>query len=216
MKLQISAALAASLACTAPALASILTIDFEAPTSFASIDQFYNGGTDGAGASGPNLGVSFGADALAVQNDALGPYFSNAPSPLGVMAPVGSDATLNFSGPLGIHAVSFFYSAADVATVSLWSDFDGGGSLLGTINLAANAQDGCSDSAFCNWDQASIDFGANIGRSITFGDAANVAGFDDVRISVPEPSSLALLSLGIAGIGAARRKQVRRAPAAAH
>ena len=38
-------------------------VDFETPSSFASILEHYNGGTDSDGLAGANLGVSFTADA---------------------------------------------------------------------------------------------------------------------------------------------------------
>src|SRR5437879_3739953 len=75
-------AAAAALFAASPAFAAGTLIDFEGATSFASINAYYDGGADSAGAIGPSLGVSFGGDALALQNDPLGPYFSNAPSPL--------------------------------------------------------------------------------------------------------------------------------------
>jgi len=39
--------------------ANTISINFDAVTTYASVDQFYNGGTDSAGASGPNYGVAF-------------------------------------------------------------------------------------------------------------------------------------------------------------
>ena len=210
MKLSLITVLVAGLMSVAPAFASAISIDFEGPTSYASIDQYYNGGTDTAGASGPNLGVSFGGDALALQNDALGPYFSNAPSPLGVMAPVGANAAMNVA--TGFEWASFWYSSTAAATVDVFSGLDGTGTLLASFNLLNNAQaNGCSDTFYCNWSQVNLSWGT-AAQSIQFGGAANVAGFDNVKV-VPEPGSIALVTIGLVGFAASRR--TRRLPASA-
>lgn len=198
-----------SLGAAAPVLAQPVLIDFETPTSFASINTHYAGGTDSAGVAGVNLGVAFGGDALAVRNDALGPYFSNAPSPVGVMAPVGPDAFMNV--PVGFTDLSFFYSSNTplVGAVKVWSGLNGTGALLASLSLANNAQFRCSDTPFCYFERLSTNF-SGIARSVGFGDAAGVAGFDDVTITaVPEPTSALLMALGLAGIaglGLARRR----------
>lgn len=200
-------ALLMSLGAATPALAQLVLVTFETPTSFASINTHYAGGTDSAGVSGANLGVSFGGDAVAVQNDALGPYFSNAPSLLGVMAPVGPDAFMNV--PVGFTDLSFFYSsnAAVVGGVKVWSGLGGTGTLLASLSLANNAQFRCSSAPFCRFDNLSTTF-SGVARSVGFGDAANVAGFDNVSITaVPEPTTLVLMALGLAGVvGFARRR----------
>ncbi len=178
-------------------------------TSFASIAEYYNGGADGAGNVGPALGVSFGLDALGLMNDELGPYFSNAPSPIGVMAPVGPDATMNVQAGF-VDALSFHYSSSSfVATgVEVWSGLNGTGDLLASFNLIGNAQaEGCSDSAYCRFDQITSTF-AGTAHSITFGNAMYAAAFDDISInvsSVPEPTTALLMALGLAGVTLMRR-----------
>ena len=191
------------------AFAANTLLNFETVTSFASVAEYYNGGSDGSGSNfGPALGVSFGGDALGLSNDVLGPYFSNAPSPLGVMNPVGTDATMNVA--LGfVDAISFSYSASSlvISAVNVWSGINGSGTLLASFNLVNNAQSGgCNDSPACRFDQLSSTF-AGTARSVTFGGAANQAVFDDISITaVPEPTSALMLALGLAGLLAVRRR----------
>jgi hypothetical protein len=204
MKLISAAALA--LFAVTPAFAGNVLVDFETPTSFASISEFYNGGADSAGAVGPALGVSFSADALALAND-FDTYFTHAPSPVGVMAPVGPDATMNVA--LGfVDAVSFSYSSSQfVSQVNVWSGVDGTGEVLASFNLVKNAQRGCSDSDFCRFDQLTSTF-AGVAHSMTFGNAAGVAAIDNISITaVPEPTTALLMSLGVAGLFLARRRR---------
>jgi hypothetical protein len=190
-----------------PAYAANTLIDFETVTSFASIAEFYNGGTDSEGNSGPNLGVSFGGDALGLANDAFFTYFSHAPSPVGVMTPVGAEATMNVAGGF-VDAVGFAYSSSALvlSAVNVWTGLDGTGTLLASFNLASNAQaGGCSDTDYCRFDTMTSTF-AGTAHSITFGNAAGFAAIDNISITaVPEPATTMLLALGIASLAMARR-----------
>ncbi len=200
---------AIALLVAAPAFAlPAITIDFEAVSSFAPIAGFYDGGADGAGQTGPALGATFGADALGLKND-FEVYFTNAPSPLGVMTPVGADATLNFAqGFAGTLSLQYASSEAVADGVQVWSGLDGSGALLASFDLAANAQaGGCRDSAYCHF-SALVGGFAGTARSVSFGNAAYAAAFDDISLSpVPEPSAALLMALGLAGgLVAARQR----------
>ena len=111
--------------------------------------------------------------------------------------------------PVGFTDLSFFYSsnAAVVGAVKVWSGLGGTGTLLASLSLANNAQFRCSSAPFCRFDNLSTTF-SGVARSVGFGDAANVAGFDNVSITaVPEPTTLVLMALGLAGVvGFARRR----------
>jgi len=209
MKLASTLAATAALLAAAPAFAAQTLIDFEGVGSFASIAEYYNGGTDSAGNTGSQLGVAFSGAALALSNDELGPYFSNAPSAGSVMFATDASALLNvakgFTGE-----ISFYYSAASSAldVVTIYSGLDGSGAVLGEVSLSRNAQlGGCSDSAFCNWQRLSLSFNGT-GQSISFGGNYGNVAFDNVTISaVPEPQSAAMLALGLIGLTTFLRRQ---------
>lgn len=69
-----TALLTAGLVYSASAAAVVITLDFEGIGDQASIDNFYNGGTDSLGNSGTNYGVAFGSNTLGIIDaDAVAP-----------------------------------------------------------------------------------------------------------------------------------------------
>jgi hypothetical protein len=214
VKLKLMSALAAGLLSAAPAFSlTTVTLDFQGAGDYTYVDNYYNGGTNADGASGVNYGISFGPGALAATNVDYFSYYSNAPTPT-VLTAVGSNAALNsaagFSGE-----ISFWYSSVAATSVSVFSGLNGTGSLLATFALAANAQDGCSDTPFCNWQSTSLNI-AGVGQSIQFGstylgtEIGGVAGFDNITVTqVPVPAAAWLLLSGLSGLGVfSRRKNV--------
>jgi hypothetical protein len=193
------------------AQAQDITLTFEGASSFASINDFYNGGTDGEGASGPNYGISFSADALALKNDELGPYFSNAPTPETIMFAPSAAAVMNvaagFTGQL-----DFWYASESSALnlVTIWSGLDATGTLLASASLFGNATIGCTDSPYCRFDLTSVQF-AGIGQSVSFGSNDGTVAYDNISLTaVPEPGTVAMLlaGLGVVGQVARRRRPV--------
>ncbi|MDP1902474.1 MAG: PEP-CTERM sorting domain-containing protein [Rubrivivax sp.] len=195
MKLLSTAVLA--LFAAAPAFAGTITIDFEAAPSFASVGSTYAAS-----------GVNFGGAVQGLANDSFTTYFTNAPSPVGVMfvAPGGTaaDASMNVDGDF--YGLSFYYSSADASTdaVQVWSGTDGTGNLLASFSLVANATLGCTDSAYCHWDQLSASFGS-AARSVTFADSTAAAAFDNIGV-IPEPSSVLLAGLALGAAFVTRRR----------
>ena len=196
----------AILASSVSAMAAPTTIDFEGTGSFSSISDFYNGGTDGAGNSGTNYGVAFTPSAQSLANDELGTYFSNAPTPGSVM--FVSDGTAFLNAAQGFYgAVSLYYSSTVEAlnAINIYSGLNGTGSVLGSFNLGANAQNGCSDTAYCHFDNVSVAF-AGTGQSIGFSNTQ--AAYDNVSITpVPEPTGYALMALGLVAVGFVARRR---------
>ncbi|MEJ0099650.1 MAG: VPLPA-CTERM sorting domain-containing protein [Pseudomonadota bacterium] len=207
----VSALVAFGLVSAAPAMA--VTLDFEGIPTSSDVNQFYNGGQDigTPTVTGPNYGISFGPLAIVGTNeDPSAPLFNPDDARLGsgILAPAGAGATMNST--IGFSALSFLYSALSEGSVTVWSGLDGTGDALYTFNLLANAaSDGVS--ALTHWDQLAAVFGT-VGHSVTFGDVAGTAGFDNIAVSqVPLPAAAWLLMSGLGGLGGFARRRRRAA-----
>lgn len=211
------AAAVSALVLSSAASAAVIVLDFEGVGNFAAVNNFYNGGTDSLGNSGTNYGVSFSPATLGlIDADAGGGgNFGNEPSPDTVMFFLdANDAILSYAAGFTT-GFSFFYSSSTAATVTVYDGVDGTGNVLATLNLAAQGFDNCSGDPsgdFCNWTPIGVSF-SGTARSIDFGGTANQTGFDDITIGsatpglIPEPASLALVGVALAGLGIARRRR---------
>jgi hypothetical protein len=123
--------------------------------------------------------------------------------------PVGAieTGTINVTG--GFTAIQFFYTAAFSETMKIWSGTNGSGTLLATIILSPN-NSLCTVTAYCNWSSGGVSLcggsSCSTGGSITITGGANGLGLSDITLNssktaIPEPCSIYLLGIGLAGLG---------------
>ena len=221
MKIGLNIASTVALLFGAPAAnAAVVTLTFEGIGNQASINDFYNGGTDSNGNSGTDYGINFSSASLGlIDSDAPGGTgnFANEPSASTIaFFLTGSAATMNVAAGFDT-GFSFFYSSFQDAYVTVYSGLNATGSVLATLSLSTNFNaGGCvgdPNGGACHWDPIGVTF-AGTAHSVDFGGVANQAGFDNVTLGsatpgVPEPAAWALMIAGFGMVGtAARRRRV--------
>jgi len=214
--------------------AATITLNFEGVQPYPSvtntlIQEFYNGGTASNGASGANVGVSFSDGATVLCLNTVGTSCSNT-SKGGLGVPGSEFAALYFprvNPTMNVAAgfdtgFAFAYANpfATVQTVNIYSGLDGTGTLLasaalsGTTNGALGACSAFGSPNYCPFANLSMAF-AGTARSVQFAGAVDSSVFDDFTFGstlvggteVPEPGSLALLSVGMLGLARLRRSK---------
>jgi hypothetical protein len=220
----------ALIAATSAHASAVIDLNFEGINStypsnnYAFINDFYNGGMSSQGTTGPNFGIVFSPNAQAICLNSSSASCSNT-SKGGLGDPNSREGGLFFlSGDSTFMDVaagfttgfSFNYvSLSDVGSVSVFSGLDGTGTLLGTIDLSPNSGS-CPGfgAAFCPFSPVGVSF-AGTAKSIEFGGVANQIVFDDVTFGsstpggVPEPSTWAMMLLGLAGLGIVARRRAK-------
>ena len=208
----LGAAAFAVLALLAQQARASVTLTFEGLQDQEPINNYYNGGTGGLGSGpGPNYGISFSNDSLALISNAAGGSgnFSNAPSGNTVAFFLnGAGDTMNVAA--GFTTGFSFYYADQVGftgSVSVYSGLSGTGTLLASLTLPS------TPNPYTVFVPTGVAF-AGTAQSVIFSGAADFIAFDDVTIGaarppgVPEPVSIALLGRGLLGLGLVRRTRV--------
>ncbi len=196
------------------ALATPITLNMTGLQNLEPIGNYFNGGTGGDGSGpGPNYGIVFGPDSLAIISrlDGGTGNFQNNPS--------GGPIAFFLGGPGDVMDVaagfdtgfSFYYSANFPGSVDVYSGLDGTGTLLQSLSLSAQASANCapdSTTTYCNWTEQGVSF-AGTAESVVFSGSANYIGFDEITLGsatvpgamTPEPGSFFLLGTGLLGLG---------------
>jgi len=171
--------------------ATTRVLTFEGLRNGENVQQFYNGGAGSLGSIGPDYDIEFGAAARAARDTEAGGTgnFANEPSPDTIVFFIGGSGVV-MNAPAGIDSFSFFYSSAAAASVTVYGGLDATGAVLATLPLSANFHNGgCTGDpggTFCHWDPVGVTF-AGTARSVSFGGAANLAGFDDITLGSSSP-----------------------------
>ena len=212
------------------AKAGVIDLTFEGlapyPQSEVTVGDFYNGGMDGAGITGPNFGITFPSNALMLALNTLTQNPSNTSrgglgdpdSQLGGLFFLSGSSTF-LDDPAGFTSgFSFNYSAiTEGGSIQVYSGLDGTGTLLATLTLPTTPSD-CPgyNAGFCPFVPIGVTF-PGTAESINFGGTANQIVFDDVTFGsstpgngVPEPALLPLLGIGLLGLVSIGRKRLTR------
>jgi hypothetical protein len=184
--------------------------------------NYYDGGQGSLGSGpGTNYGITFPSNVITCAGADTGGPCNTAEVPGGPGANLifflsGTADTMDVTGGFTT-GFSFYYSAAnDPGSVSVWSGLDGTGTLLATLNLPLTPNDGnsgCDGTNFCPYVPIGVSF-SGTAESVNFGGSENQVGFADITFGsvtaggpIPEPASMAILGVGLGGLGAIRRRK---------
>lgn len=199
-----------------PAVAGMISLDFEDSTTIAKIGNRYSG-----------LGVNFTGDAWSYTSNQAGcsglATFTRTGSCAGLLLAAdawgsSTSATRNFVIDVAegfVTEFSFVFGLRSSAgvTIEIWDGVGGQGRLL---NASALSGAPCATVRFCEWTSASMAF-ADVGRSVVVRGVDQRLMLDDLRFTtaassptrLPEPSGIAL-AMGALGALAWTRKRAAR------
>lgn len=205
------------IAVTGAASAAPFVLTFEGLKNLEAVENFYNGGTGSMGSTGPNFGVEFLPNALAIIDaDAGGSgNFGGEPSPDTILFFLEDDAAIMNVAAGFDTGFSFFYTAINnPGFVYVWDGLDGTGNLLATLNLPLTTNNGAPDptGAFSPLVATGVAFNG-IAKSVSFGGVGNQIGFDNITFGSDTPigtpdggMTLTLLGGALLGLESLRRR----------
>jgi hypothetical protein len=203
------------------------TADLNAGGGNAEILNYYDGGTDQFGGTGPNYGISFGTDALALGQYAQYPGYSNTGN-----EPGGGNALFFLNGTEDVMNIaagftkgfSFYYDCPSYlsGSIQVWSGLNNTGTLLASLTLPGTSLNS-TEPFFGNWTPIGVTF-SGVAESVDFAGTANEITFADVTLgsgvpqignsgsgnSVPDNTGLStyvFAGLGLVAMGCALPKR---------
>lgn len=220
----LTGALALGLACMSPATHATLTISSVVggvPSGASSYVNFNDLPLGNAGGTSGGIAVSFSFPGQTVQGNLDGayaaPYISNSNGALfGDMTVNGQDATPYLSA--GNAAVVLMLPNLEKYFGVLWGSVDAYntleffsgmtsvGTITGTdVSASANGDQGANGTYYVNIN-SDVSFDKVVASSSRFAFEFDNVAYHTEALTVPEPVSMALLSLGLIGVGFTRRK----------
>jgi len=190
--------------------ANAITLTFEGLQNLEQIQDFYNGGTGSLGSAGPNYGIRFGDDSLALLGGAFTPELAPSPSTVALFLQ-GVGVVMNVEAGFDT-AISFYYAAPNnPGFVRIWDGPDGTGNLLADIVLGVSDPLVGASLPFDAWAPAGAAF-SGTAMSAVFGGVAIDIAFDDITLGSQTPggvpdggASALLLGIGLVSVGCFRR-----------
>lgn len=166
----------------------VIVLDFEGLGDMDAIMDFYAGGTSQQGFSGPDYGVEFSDNAIALIKILAGGSgnFMNTPSGVTALVFFEGQPYMNVSAGFDT-GLSFFYSSDQAeGIVEIYDELGGTGNLLASKSLPALGSDPDLPYTFNRWGAVSVPFNG-IAKSVVFGGVADQIGFDSVTFGSLTP-----------------------------
>jgi hypothetical protein len=178
---------------------------------YETILNYYNGGFGGSGSGpGPNYGVVFGADALALPNGTGSNVCCEPGGSTGSMIFLTGADVMNVAAGFTT-GFSFYYAAPYyTGSVQVFSGPDGTGTQLASLFLNPNGSF-CGSLTYSCWTPIGVTF-SGTAESAVFAGTANYIAFSNVTLGsanpgTPEPGTLIMFGSGVLGLaGVIRRK----------
>lgn len=145
---------------TTGAQAGVVKLTFEG--AVGELNNYYAGGVDSDGHTGPALGISFDHGIAVVDNtggNSYGPPLANGPSPHTVLETRYNQLVINHATGFKKGFSLFFASAETVrGTAKVYKGPNGTGKLLASFDLAGIAQCPNETAYYCHWQAVGASF----------------------------------------------------------